>query len=641
MTDALAMLVPALATALLHFLWQGALVGLLAWLALVVLRDARPQARYSVACVALFACALLPVLNLMQALGGDGAATATRMAMSASDSIASMSRAPRDVLRILPSSSSNTLVVALWAAGVAVLSLRMACGLWWVRRLRRDAGIDTTGAWQACVDRLAPRIGIARHVVLRLVREGDGPLTAGSWRPVVLLPVAIAARMPADAVEALLAHELAHVRRHDYLVNLLQCAVEALLFYHPVVWWLSHRIRIERELVADDLAGNALGDRRRLALALSGLAAFAADRVAPTRSPVHPSHFAPAAHGGHLMSRIQQLVRPRRAGANAAFVALPVIGLALAGAAFYAHARLTPPAEAAARTAPTAIAQAAPAAKAQELPAPAAKPGVQVLPAPATKPSVHAAVGDDSNYPGYALVSEDRDHIRMHGDMDDADGVRRLRDRIDGDFLWFRRDGKSWIVRDPATLARASKAWAETDAIQVQMQALEARMQPHTEQMQALAARMEALAENNAFESPETRAAVERIEALGEQAQALAERQQALAMRMQQAAVAEQSQLARDQAQLERQQATLHRDMERHSATLATHNARMQAQQEPMEALGREMEAASEPMHAIGRDMEALGQRIEREAKIADRQVRQLIDEAWRGGRAQPVPMRQ
>ena len=639
MTDTLAMLVPALATALLHFLWQGALVALLAWLALAVLRDARPQVRYAVACVALFACVLLPAWNLMQALGGDGAAAGMQVAMSTSDGVVSMPRDPGDMLRLSPSPSTNTLVVALWAAGVAVLSLRMACGLWWVRRVRREAGVDTTGAWQACVDRLAPRLGIARRVVLRLVREGDGPITAGWWRPVVLLPFAIAARMPADAVEALIAHELAHVRRHDYLLNLLQCAVEALLFYHPVVWWLSHRIRIERELVADDLAGNALGDRRRLAMALSGLAACATDRPA-SRLPIHPSHFAPAAHGGHLMSRIQQLVRPRRAGANAAFVALPVIGLALAGAAFYAHARLAPAADAAAGSAPTVIAQAAPAAKAQGLPAPAAKPGVQVLPAPAARPAAHAAV-DDDNHPGYALVSEDRDHIRMYGDMDDADGIRRLRDRIDGDFLWFRRDGKSWILRDPATLARANEAWRETDAIQVQMHALEARMQPLTGEMQALSTRMEALTENNAFESPETRAAIERIEALGEQAQALAERQEALAMRMQQATAAEQAQLDRDRAQLERQQATLHRDMERHSATLATLNARMQAQQEPMEALSREMEAASEPMHAIGRDMEALGQRIEREAEIADRQMRQLIDEAWRNGRAQPAPVRQ
>ena len=640
MTDTLAMLVPALATALLHFLWQGALVGLLAWLALAVLRDARPQARYAVACFALFACVVLPAWNLVQALGSDGAATVVGVAMAANEGVVSTPRAPGELPRLLPSPSTNTLVVALWAAGVVVLSLRMACGLWWVRRLRRDAGIDTTGAWQACVDRLAPRMGIARGVVLRLVREGDGPVTAGWWRPVVLLPVAIAARMPTDAVEALLAHELAHVRRHDYLVNLLQCAVEALLFYHPVVWWLSHRIRVERELVADDLAGNALGDRRRLALALSGLAAFAADRPAPTRSPVHPSHFAPAAHGGHLMSRIQQLVRPRRASANTAIVALPVIGLALAGAAFYAHARLAP-ADAATRTATTAIAQATPAATAQGLPAPAAKPGAQVLPAPNAKPSAHAAVDDDENHPGYALVSEDRDHIRMYGDLDDADGIRRLRDRLDGDFLWFRRDGKSWIVRDPATLARASEAWAKTDAIQVQMHALEARMQPLTGQMQALSARMEALGENNAFESPEARSAIERIEALGEQAQALAERQQALAMRMQQATAAEQSQLDRDRMQLEREQETLHRDMERHSATLAALNARMEAQHEPMEALSREMEAASEPMHAIGRDMEALGQRIEREAEIADRQVRQLIDEAWRNGRAQPAPVRQ
>src|SRR5690606_35692653 len=158
-------------------------------------------------------------------------------------------------------------------------------------------------------------------VVLRMSEEGDSPVTAGWRRPVVLLPVALLARMPAELVEALIAHELAHIRRHDYLVNLLQGAVETLLFYHPVVWWLSRRIRIERELVADGLAAAALGEPRRLAVALSEL-----DRQAGVRSLAPQTRYAPAAHGGHLMSRIRQLVRPQpRAIAKAA--ALPLIGL--------------------------------------------------------------------------------------------------------------------------------------------------------------------------------------------------------------------------------------------------------------------------------------------------------------------------
>ena len=113
------------------------------------------------------------------------------------------------------------------------------------------------------------------------------------------LPAALLARMPAGLLEALLAHELAHIRRHDYLVNLLQAVVEALLFYHPVVWWLSRRIRHERELIADDLAAEALGDRRSLALALSEL-----DRMLGATAAGPIPRFAHAAHGGQLMSRI-------------------------------------------------------------------------------------------------------------------------------------------------------------------------------------------------------------------------------------------------------------------------------------------------------------------------------------------------
>jgi len=490
--------------------------------------------------------------------------------------------------------------------------------LLWVGRLRRRASVEATGRWQDCIDSLATRLGISHRVALHIAREGDSPVTAGWWRPVVLLPVAVAARMPADLVEALLAHELAHVRRHDYLVNLLQSAVEALLFYHPVVWWLSHRIRVERELVADDLAAEALGNRRRLALALSEL-----ERLAPV--PVPLPHYAPAAHGGHLMSRIQQLLRPERRAAGTAIV-LPVIGLALAGVAFYAHARLAEPGTAATPTT-------TPAAIAQPLPAPAARPGARVLPAPDASPAPGAS--------SYALVRGDRDGITMSGELDDAGEIRLVRGSIDGDFLWFRRDGKAWVVRDAATLARAREAWAGTDALGERMQALEARMKPHGARMEALAERMQALDGDNAFESPEARAATERMEALGEKAEALAERQVALVERMHGATEADHARLERERDALEREQHALHREMERHGATLHALSARMEAQHEPMEALAREMAAASAPMEAVGEEMEAMGERIEREAEVADRQVRRLIEEAYRSGRAEPAPASQ
>jgi beta-lactamase regulating signal transducer with metallopeptidase domain len=641
MTDALALLVPALAMALLHFLWQGALIGLLAWLALGLLRNARPQARYALACLALLGCVLLPASSVALALLDTDPIPAFRIA-AVSGQIGGAIAASDGSLPAIAAPPLHTLpwIVALWAAGVALLSLRMACGLHWVRRLHREAHADRDGRWQACVDRLAPKLGIVQRVALRLVNTGDGPVTAGWWKPVVLLPVAVVARMPVDLIEALIAHELAHVRRRDYLVNLLQGVAEALLFYHPAVWWLSHRIRIERELVADDLAALALGEPRRLALALSEL-----DRHLAGRSPVPHIHYAPAAHGGQLMSRIRQLVRPDRRSVGAT-LALPLIGLAVAGAAFYAHARIAIPSESFVQAVSTPIAAAqalpSPATAARPLPAPAA--AAQALPAAASKPDariVAAADQDQRATSSYALVRKDRGRMMMNGDMEDIDDIRAVQRSLDTDFLWFRRDGKAWLVDDADTLARARKAWAEADALSKQMEALDARMRPHSARMEALGARMEKLGVNDAFQSPEGRAASAGMEKLGEKMKALASRQVALAERMRDGTQAEQSRLAQEQEALAREQETLQQEMERHGQTLERIGAQMEAQHAPMEALGREMEAASKPMEAIGKDMEVLGKRIEREANLADAEVRRLIDEAYRSGRARPAPVQQ
>jgi D-alanyl-D-alanine endopeptidase (penicillin-binding protein 7) len=143
------------------------------------------------------------------------------------------------------------------------------------------------------------------------------PVTAGWWRPVVLVPASLVSGMAPDLLEALLAHEMAHVRRFDYLVNLGQNVVETLLFYHPAVWWISHRIRVEREQIADDIAARALGEPRRLARALSELERF--------QFSTH--HLVQAANGGDLMSRIKRLVRPDTQALNWK-AAIPVLGLA-------------------------------------------------------------------------------------------------------------------------------------------------------------------------------------------------------------------------------------------------------------------------------------------------------------------------
>lgn len=655
MNEFAAIVIPALGTALLHFLWQGALLGLLAALAFGLLRNARPQARYAVACAALAMSLLLPASTLAWLLAVPSVEPASALAaMFVADPTASSTTGLQDMLAS-QATTSLPWIVMLWASGVATLLLRMAGGLWWVRRLQRQAWPEVGTHWQSRADALARTLGLRHGIRVRLF-DGDAPLAIGWWRPMVLLPAALLARMPAGLLEALLAHELAHIRRHDYLVNLLQAVVEALLFYHPVVWWLSRRIRHERELIADDLAADALGDRRSLALALSEL-----DRMLGATAAGPIPRFAHAAHGGQLMSRIQHLLRPRQ-HPLAIGLSLPLLGIALAGVALYAHAQssapdaataeyvIAPPAHPAPPAPPAAPSRviAADRTKTPPPPPPPAPPAppadIAAPPAPPAPPpppprrgainNVHAGI-DSSN--GYAIVRKGDTGFRMSGSTDDIATIRSLRHDIDGDFLWVRRGANAYVVRDAGVLAGVNAAWRPVDALDVRMNALQSRMQPHQQKLDALGNQIERMAP---IETPEMRAASRQLEALAERQQALAEKQSRLAGKMARADDAGRDALSRDMDLLSEQMDVLSKQMDRHSNVMDQQSRAMQRQSGKMEAVARDMEAAAKPMEAIGRDMEALGNQIEREAGIAETRIRSLIDQAIANGLAQPVKRR-
>jgi len=314
-------LVAALGWTLVHFVWQGALLGCAVAVLLVALRNARPETRYAVACAGLLLCLVWPAVDLALLLHAGTGDAGGRLFLGAGGA---GSAAP-GAIGLLPWLGQNLgWIVVLWAACSGALSLRMVVGLLWIGRAARAQACDP--AWQERLSRLAERCGLGREVRLRVVDGLASPITAGWWRPVVLVPASLVAGMPPHLLEALLAHELGHVRRHDYLVNLLQNVIETLLFYHPAVWWLSRRIRAEREQIADDFAARHLGEPRRLALALSEL----------EKLQFSSHHLAQAANGGDLMARIRRLLRPDVQALNWK-AAIPVLGLAVACAAS-AHA---------------------------------------------------------------------------------------------------------------------------------------------------------------------------------------------------------------------------------------------------------------------------------------------------------------
>ena len=314
--------VESLGWTLLHFLWQGCVIAAATALALRVLRKADPVHRYNVACLGLLVCLLWPAAELYLRLFDSGAAGAL---LRIADAFL-IGRADGAAGGLLAWLQRHLLwIVGFWAACAVVLALRMALGLVWIGRSARVQVTD----WrlQASVSRLALQFGVTRAVRLRVVENLSSPLTAGWLRPLVLVPASLVSGMPHELLDALLAHEMAHVKRLDYLVNLGQNVIEIVLFYHPAVWWISGRIRDEREQIADDIAARNTGQPRTLARALAEL----------EKLQFSHHHLTVAANGGDLVSRVRRLLRPDPQVLNWK-AAIPVVGLAAACLSMYVHA---------------------------------------------------------------------------------------------------------------------------------------------------------------------------------------------------------------------------------------------------------------------------------------------------------------
>ncbi|HVV44897.1 MAG TPA: VWA domain-containing protein, partial [Bryobacteraceae bacterium] len=202
-----------------------------------------------------------------------------------------------------------------WIVGVIALSIRLAGGWRLVSQLRRSA-CPAAPDWQRRLEEIAIQVKASRPVRLLVSSLVEVPTVAGWLRPAILVPLGTLTGLPAEQVCALLAHELAHIRRYDYLAGILQSLAETLLFYHPAVWWISGEIRNERELCCDDAAVAVSGDVLTYARALAQLEAI---------QPCRRSH-AMAANGGSLIHRIRRLIDPSQLGGPS----LPGLGTASA-----------------------------------------------------------------------------------------------------------------------------------------------------------------------------------------------------------------------------------------------------------------------------------------------------------------------
>jgi TonB family protein len=289
-------LVSAISSALIHFLWQGSIVGVGLWFVLFALRNKSANVRYWCSVAGLAVMAVLPLVTtvaLYSTVGKPILQSGSITVRPHPDLVVSGSAAGSDI----GLSRIQLWTLSLWSLGAFLFSLRLVVGFRYAFHLRRrgqPAGENVL----VVVQRLCRVMGIRRSVRLLMSEMADSPSVVGWFRPLILLPASTLMGLTPIQLEAILAHELAHVKRYDYLVNLIQMAVETLLFYHPAVWWVSKRMRTERELCCDDLAVRFSGSALRYARALTTLEKLR------LRTP----RVAMASTGGPLLYRIQRLV---------------------------------------------------------------------------------------------------------------------------------------------------------------------------------------------------------------------------------------------------------------------------------------------------------------------------------------------
>ncbi len=328
---------------LLHFLWQGALVALVLGALLLLLRRGRPQVRYVLSCAALLIMAVLPVVTALRHAGpppeeaaailsgrpgdagllpasgepepgefgdrpgsglGDvsgggigGEVTGEEQTAGGSEFLRLPWLVRTRLFTLLPGPDSFVVIFTLWFIGVLLFGLSHFVGWRRVHRLTTHGTSPLPDTWEMVVRELKAHFHNARRVRILQSALARVPAVIGWLRPIVLVPAGLITGMDPEHLRIIMAHELAHVQRFDYLVNLLQVGAETVLFYHPAVWWVSRRIRRERELCCDDLAVALCGDRLFYARALLNL-----EELRPL------SGLAPAATGGSLTERIHRLL---------------------------------------------------------------------------------------------------------------------------------------------------------------------------------------------------------------------------------------------------------------------------------------------------------------------------------------------
>lgn len=297
---------------LFHFLWQGLVIAAAAYGILRLSRRATSAMRYGVACLGLGLMAAAPIVTFVTRSSlSKTAGYGTRSYNAASEEI--RPQGEKNLIDTMPAASVALPVqqpprtfhdrieellpccVAGWAVGVTALSLWYLGGWQRLQKMRHMGTRDVTADIRNTMSALCQRFGIRRSIQIVESSRVETPSVIGWLKPIILMPVSALTGLDAAQLNAMIAHELAHIKRCDYPVNIIQTVIEIFGFYHPAVWWLSRQIRIERENCCDDMAVAVLQGRKAYAEALLSMEAVRSRRAALS------------AAGGRLEDRIKRL----------------------------------------------------------------------------------------------------------------------------------------------------------------------------------------------------------------------------------------------------------------------------------------------------------------------------------------------
>lgn len=292
---------------LFHSLWQAAIIGGLIWLIFRFISKDNARVRYALSGLGLVLICLASTITFYRYIPkGTNTAIAdigSQFTFSGFPQINESFFSQLWSYLSIQIENSFPILVNIWIIGMLFLSINLILKYINTQKLKKHLTFPLRSEYKEIADRIINKYQLKQKVIFKESGYLEIPSVIGYFKPVVLLPVSMLSGIPENQLEIIIAHELAHIRRHDYLLQFIQGIIELVFFYHPVVWWLSSVVNAEREHICDDLAVKICGESLTLIKALNNMEAI--------RKKQYEMVLGFSGKKGKVLKRIQRIIRSK------------------------------------------------------------------------------------------------------------------------------------------------------------------------------------------------------------------------------------------------------------------------------------------------------------------------------------------